>query len=161
MIRINFCKTGASVSDWDIDVTVGNIVREAANGDRFDNPARPLVHHYSNFLLLDALRAEIAEDKISLDNISFSVDDVPLEVNKYGVVVPWPRIDNRDGYGTRTLMAAMNKRKAEKEVQNMERYGVKTDEEVKEKIRLRSAGGPEAYRNVQKEESSSLDKTDP
>lgn len=80
MIRINFCKTGASVSDWDIDDTVAKIKRISK-----DNGLAPR-YHYSNFLLLDAIRAEIAEGKISLDDIVVSIDDVYLQVFLNGTI---------------------------------------------------------------------------
>lgn len=97
MIRINFCKTGASVSDWDIDEKVLYIGRIA----KLD---KVTTYHFSNFLLLDALRAEIAEGKISLDNITFSVDDVVLEVDKRGRLPSYPKeAELREGYYERLL----------------------------------------------------------
>lgn len=103
MIRINFCKSGASVSDWDIDGTVEFLKKTALIKPEYkDYPE--WVYDYSNFLILDALRAEIAEDKISLDNISFSVDDVPLEVDKRGRLPSYPKeAELRDGYYERLL----------------------------------------------------------
>lgn len=143
MIRINFCKTGDSVSDWDIDETVKKLKVWAPitwiEGEEVCN--------FSNFLLLDALRAEIAEGKLSLDDITFSVDDKPLEVNRYGVINPWPNIDRRDKYGSRVLIAAMNLRKKEEEDRYMAKYGVKTFKEVVE------------LKKREKEESSSLAET--
>ena len=96
MIRINFCKTGASVSDWDIDEKVEFLRKIALQHSRLELQSE-WVYDFSNFLLFDALRAEIAEGKLGLDNISFSVDDVPLEVDKRGRCTSWPKeADVRD-----------------------------------------------------------------
>lgn len=127
MIRINFCKTGASVPDWDIDEEVERLKLVAEQNATWTG--KMAVYQRSNFLLLDALRAEIAEDKISLDNICFSVDDVPLQLNEYGAPLRWPKEAGiREEFGARILKAAVEKRKAKK---------------------LRSCGGSEAYKNVE------------
>lgn len=159
MIRINFCKTGASVSDWDIDSRVEFLKSMAVNH------WSDLVYDYSNLLLFDALRAEIAEGKISLDNITFSVDDKPLEVNRYGACHNYPKeAESACNYSTRVLIAAMNLRKKEEEDRCMAKYGVKTFKEVaelKKKGKLRSCGGPESLEAVyrdEKEESSTNSK---
>lgn len=114
MIRINFCKTGASVSDWDIDEKVEFLRKIALQHSRLELQSE-WVYDFSNFLLFDALRAEIAEGKLGLDNISFSVDDVPLEVNKYAKYGEHIRRQEENlNYCTRILLAATKKYEEEK-----------------------------------------------
>ena len=90
-----------------------------------------MVYDFSNFLLFDALRAEIAEGKISLDNICFSVDDKPLEVNRFGACPNYPK-QGEFRYSERVLIATMHKRKEEDESRMMDKYGYKTLKEVYE-----------------------------
>ena len=105
MIRVNFCKTGASVSDWDIDEKVQFLRKIALQHSRLALQSE-WIYDFSNFLLFDALRAEVAEGKISLDNICFSVDDVSLEVNRYGRCGSIDRQEKNLNYITRTLVAS-------------------------------------------------------
>ncbi len=110
MIRINFCRTGASVSDWDIADKV-EFFKSIIISRRRYIPQDPCpIYDFSNFLLFDAFRAEIAEDKIALDEICFSYEDEPIEVNEYG---KYDKILRRQednlNFVTRMLIAASEK----------------------------------------------------
>ncbi len=148
MIRINFCKGGASTSDWDINERVQFFKGVIASRKEWVLQDPCPVWDFSNMLLFDAFRAEIAEGKISLDDICFSYEDKPIEVNHYGGCNrDYPRQGKLNlDYSSRTLMAATKKHKEEREASYMERYGVKTIEEVWE------------LRKREKEENPSLAK---
>jgi hypothetical protein len=148
MIRINFCRTGASVSDWDIADKV-EFFKSIIISRRQYIPQDPCpIYDFSNFLLFDAFRAEIAEDKISLDEICFSYEDELIPVTKYGACNDWhwPKVANlREDVGARTLKAAINKRRTEKTLSLAKRYGM-------------SGNDAQRILGYEKEESSSLAK---
>lgn len=130
VIRVNFCRTGAIVSDWEVAPNI-EFLKAAA----LKSWEQEMVYDFSNMLLFDALRVEIAEGNLSLDNIQFSYEDEPIRVNHYGACnEDYPKMGEINlNYVTRTLIAATNKRKQEREDEMMERHGVKTLQELVEK----------------------------
>jgi len=109
MLTIEYCESGKSISDFDIESWVDYIVKVKDLNLRFK---------VSTSLPIDAIRLAIVQGRLDYRKVVFAFEDKTMQVNEFGALLNWSNgfCDKGVRYAEKILRHAVSMRKAERKM---------------------------------------------
>jgi len=103
MIRIEYCKTGERINDFEVEEWVAGL----RDGD----------YSVSTSVPIWAVKLAVVSGRLSASNVVFIYKGKEVPINEYGAMLDWPdgMANAEERYSCKIIQLARDKRKREKE----------------------------------------------